>query len=86
MPSDIEETTRRYPEITVPTLIIWGRYDEVVPLKVGEKLHAAIPNSALEIIENCGHIPQEEKPAETIEKLLIFLQEHKGRGIPLKGQ
>ena len=85
-PSDIEETSRRYREITVPTLIIWGRYDEVVPLKVGEKLHAAIPNSALEIIENCGHIPHEEKPDETIEKLLIFLQEHKGRGIPLKGQ
>jgi pimeloyl-ACP methyl ester carboxylesterase len=76
IPSNVDELIAKLNTITVPTLILWGREDKVIPLRVGELLHQAIPNSILEIIEECGHVPQEEKPDETIEKLSKFLMAH----------
>jgi pimeloyl-ACP methyl ester carboxylesterase len=60
VPDDVDELTAAYPTIEAPTLIIWGRHDEIVPLSVGERLHAAIPHSRLVIVENAGHAPHEE--------------------------
>jgi pimeloyl-ACP methyl ester carboxylesterase len=59
--------------ITVPTLILWGRQDGVIPLRVGELLNQDLPNSTLEVFEQCGHIPQEEKPEETIASISRFM-------------
>jgi pimeloyl-ACP methyl ester carboxylesterase len=73
VPRNIDRITRRYPEIKVPALIIWGREDEIVPLKVGNKLHQSLPNSKLIIIDKCGHIPHEEKPEAVIPALKEFL-------------
>jgi pimeloyl-ACP methyl ester carboxylesterase len=47
--------------ISVPTLIVWGDDDKVVPPGYGPAYQELIPNSRLEIIENCGHLPQIEK-------------------------
>ncbi len=73
IPPNIDEIIDKLKNITVPTLILWGRQDRVVPLRVGELLHRAIPNSTLEVIEECGHVPQEEKPEETIARITRFL-------------
>ncbi len=73
VPSDIDETIGKLGEITVPTLVLSGRQDRVVPLAAAELLHRAIPNSTLEVLEQCGHIPQEEKPEETIARISRFL-------------
>ena len=73
IPENADELIAAASTITVPTLIIWGREDKVIPLKVGELLHQLLPNSTLEIIEECGHIPQEEKPDETIARISRFL-------------
>lgn len=73
IPEDVDEIAAEVNKITVPTLLLWGRQDAVMPLAVGELLHAAIPNSTLEVIEECGHIPQEEKPEETIALISKFL-------------
>jgi pimeloyl-ACP methyl ester carboxylesterase len=73
VPEDADELAADLSKIDVPTLIIWGRQDAVIPIEVGEILHHAIPNSTLEIIEQCGHIPQEEKPEETIALISKFL-------------
>jgi pimeloyl-ACP methyl ester carboxylesterase len=73
IPANADELITRLSLITVPTFILWGREDKVIPLKVGQLLHRAIPNSTLEIIEECGHIPQEEKPDETIARISKFL-------------
>jgi pimeloyl-ACP methyl ester carboxylesterase len=73
IPANVDELIARLNTITVPTFILWGREDKVIPLVVGELLHQAIPNSTLEIIEQCGHIPQEEKPDETIARISTFL-------------
>ncbi len=73
IPANADELIAAVSTITVPTLILWGREDKVIPLKVGELLHQLIPNSTLEVIEHCGHIPQEEKPDETIARISRFL-------------
>lgn len=76
---NIDHITKRYSEITVPTLIIWGRNDEIIPLEFGERFHNEITNSEFAIIDRCGHIPHEEKPVETTKILRTFLQQHMKR-------
>lgn len=73
IPPGIGKITEQYSTINVPTYILWGLNDKVIPLKIGEMLHAAIGGSRLELINDCGHVPQEEKPAETICWMKIFL-------------
>ncbi len=48
--------------INQQTLIIWGEKDNVIPLSDGEKLYNSILKSRLIVFQNCGHVPQEEKP------------------------
>jgi len=73
VPPNFDELVAKYKDIKVPTLIIWGRQDKLIPLKVGELLDRDIPNSTLKVIDECGHAPQEEKPDETIGLVVDFL-------------
>jgi pimeloyl-ACP methyl ester carboxylesterase len=73
IPPNADELISELRTITVPTLIVWGRQDKVIPLKVGERLRQLLPNSTLEVLEQCGHIPQEEKPEETVALISKFL-------------
>jgi pimeloyl-ACP methyl ester carboxylesterase len=74
VPPDLAKIMKRIPEIDLPTLLLWGRHDWVVPLDVAERLLAALPNAQLEIMENCGHVPPEELPKESLEIVLKFLR------------
>ena len=49
-------------EIAVPTLIVVGREDVLTPVALHEKMHAAIPQSTLEIVEGAGHLANLERP------------------------
>lgn len=80
VPPDLATLTARYPEIGVPTLLIWGRLDPVVPLAVGQRLAQAIPDARLHVLEACGHLPAEEKPSESLTVVEGFLQETSGLG------
>ncbi len=51
-------------EIKVPTLLIWGKQDNVTPPFVGEKFHELIPQSELHFIDKCGHAPMMEREDE----------------------
>jgi pimeloyl-ACP methyl ester carboxylesterase len=59
--------------VNIPTRVVWGREDRLVPLECGELYHQAIPESDLVIIDNCGHSPQVEKPDEFVKAALEFL-------------
>lgn len=59
--------------LTVPTLIIWGAEDVVVPPAAGRKMNGLIAASKLIIIENCGHTPQEERPERVLEEIHKFV-------------
>lgn len=60
-------------KINVPTLILWGDQDQLIPLAAGRKLSSLIKDSRLVIFNNCGHLPQEEMPARTIDEITKFI-------------
>jgi pimeloyl-ACP methyl ester carboxylesterase len=62
------------PRVRVPTLIVWGREDRVVPLECGELYRQAIPGSRLEVIDQCGHYPQLEKTEQFTDLARDFLE------------
>jgi pimeloyl-ACP methyl ester carboxylesterase len=74
VPKDIDALSARYRHITVPTLVIWGRHDRVVPLANGERLSRDIKNATLVVLENTGHIPHEETPDAVRKPLADFLR------------
>ena len=59
--------------VNIPTRIVWGKNDQIVPLECGELYNEAIKGSDLVVIENCGHSPQVEKPDEFTKIALDFL-------------
>jgi pimeloyl-ACP methyl ester carboxylesterase len=59
--------------VHAPTLVVWGREDELIPVSSGEKLRDGIPGAKLVVFEQCGHVPQLEKPAEFNQALMNFL-------------
>ena len=61
------------PHINIPTLIIVGRQDEFTPVAKAEELHRNLQSSKLVIIEDAGHMPNLEQPAEFNKTLLDFL-------------
>jgi 3-oxoadipate enol-lactonase len=50
------------PSVDVPTLVIHGRDDQLIPCSEGEALAAAIRGSSLTVMANCGHLPPLEQP------------------------
>jgi len=64
----------RVPGVTTPTLLIWGREDVWVPLEtVGYRFKRDLSNALLVVIPECGHVPQEEYPEETVRLIRDFL-------------
>jgi pimeloyl-ACP methyl ester carboxylesterase len=53
----------RLGEIEMPTMLIWGQSDRVIPMAAALSYHRRIPHSRLEIFERTGHVPQLERPA-----------------------
>jgi pimeloyl-ACP methyl ester carboxylesterase len=66
---DVVKTIKR------PTLIIWGRQDGLVPLADGERFNRDIADSKMIVIDECGRVPNAEKPGEFNAALLKFLAE-----------
>ncbi len=70
----INASNRLYLAAEVPTLIIWGDSDPIIPVAHADAAHAAIPGSRLEIFEGVGHFPHVERPERFVDVLLEFLQ------------
>ncbi len=70
---DSEIVTGRLNAITIPTLVIWGGNDAIVPLADGQDDAASIPHARLVVIPECGHVASMEKPDEFIAALSGFL-------------
>jgi len=64
----------RVREIQVPTLILWGRKDRLIPLEFGERFARDIQGSRLVVFDALGHVPHEEDPVRTVEAVLPFIQ------------
>jgi pimeloyl-ACP methyl ester carboxylesterase len=59
--------------ISMPTLIIWGAQDALIPLEAGIKMNKLIKESRLVIFDSCGHLPQEEVPAQVVDEITKFI-------------
>lgn len=68
--SDLEENLA---QVRVPTLVITGDDDRIVPTQESVRLAAELPNAELAIIESCGHVPQEECPQQVIQVVQQFI-------------
>jgi pimeloyl-ACP methyl ester carboxylesterase len=64
---------KRIHRLSAPTLILWGEQDALIPLAYGHEFARLIPDAQLEIVPDCGHIPQVEQPGITIEAVRRFL-------------
>jgi pimeloyl-ACP methyl ester carboxylesterase len=64
--------------IDLPTLVIWGRNDRIIPLQDGRRLARDLPNSQLIVIDRCGHSPHAERPAKVIAALREFIRKTGG--------
>ena len=73
IPRDLDQFSLNYARLKIPTLVIWSREDEMLPLEIGQRLHAELPNSELVILDNVGHAAQEENPALILPLLQNFL-------------
>jgi len=71
----IDASDRLYLAEGIPVLIIWGARDPIIPVSHGERAHAAIVGSRLEIFHGVGHIPQLEAPARFVAILDRFLEQ-----------
>ncbi len=63
----------RIPELKLPTLIIWGGRDRLIPPDDAERFHHDIAGSTLVIFDDLGHAPEEEDPAQTVLAVKRFL-------------
>jgi len=70
---EAEYLDNRLGGLTVPTLLVWGDSDNVSPLSVAQNFKLLIPQSVLETIPQCGHIPSLEKPGDLVQRVLQFL-------------
>lgn len=64
---------RLYLASAMPTLIIWGDCDDIIPIEHGRQAHAAMPGSRLEIFPGVGHFPHVEAPRRFVEVLSEFI-------------
>jgi pimeloyl-ACP methyl ester carboxylesterase len=70
--------------IKTPTLIIWGREDQLTPLAIADAFAQDIAGSKKVIIDKCGHIPQLEKATDFNQALLKFLNGDAAGSTPIK--
>ncbi|MGA2474754.1 MAG: alpha/beta hydrolase, partial [Acidimicrobiales bacterium] len=70
----VSAVDRLYLTARMPTLIVWGDHDRIIPLDHAYRAHEAIPNSRLEVMEGVGHFPQVEEPVRFVEILTDFLR------------
>jgi pimeloyl-ACP methyl ester carboxylesterase len=64
---------KRLHRIEIPTLVVWGRDDRLVPVVYAEEFGRRIEGSRVEIVDGCGHIPQLEQPERTFALVSEFL-------------
>lgn len=66
----LSDEIHRLAKLDVPILIVWGREDKSIPLRIGEEMHRILEGSRLEIIDEAGHVPNYERP-EVFNQLAI---------------
>jgi len=61
------ELQNRHYEFDIPTTLIWGENDRIIPVAVGRNLNNHFKNATLHLIAKCGHLPTIEKPKQFLQ-------------------
>jgi pimeloyl-ACP methyl ester carboxylesterase len=69
----VSASDRLYLTAGMPTLIVWGDRDPIIPVAHAYAAHDAMPGSRLEVFEGIGHFPHVECPDAFVAVLLDFL-------------
>ncbi len=69
----IDASDKLYLSAAVPTLIVWGDRDPVIPVGHAHSAHELMPGSRLRVFENAGHFPHQDEPAEFAAELTDFV-------------
>jgi len=72
----------RLDEVRAPTLIVWGRHDQLIDVSAVDELRRGIANSVAVIFEHVGHVPMLEAPQETAAHHLALLARASGDAEP----
>ncbi len=67
----------------LPTLIVWGDCDDIIPVEHAHAAHEVIEGSRLRILEGVGHFPHVEAPEEFLDTLVEFLDQTRAPAGPL---
>jgi pimeloyl-ACP methyl ester carboxylesterase len=70
----VSANDRLYLAAAVPTQIIWGDHDDIIPVAHAYAAHEAMPGSRLEIFEGVRHFPHSEDPERFVEVLVDFME------------
>jgi len=65
----------RLPEVKVPTLIVWGEKDSIIPVQDADEFERLIEDSRKIVMKDTGHIPMAERPQTFNDLLVEFLAE-----------
>ncbi|SHG16392.1 alpha/beta fold hydrolase [Flagellimonas flava] len=71
----------RIHEVHQPVLVVWGRHDRFINVRLGELLAESLSNSRLEIIEDSGHFVHMDKPEALLKATYAFLEQEKPRKV-----
>jgi pimeloyl-ACP methyl ester carboxylesterase len=58
--------------VALPTLVVWGAADRIIPVEHGHAYAAAIPGAAFHLISDAGHLPQLEAPDQLLRLVWDF--------------
>jgi triacylglycerol lipase len=70
-----EAVDEKLGSITIPTLVVWGDHDGLIPLDDGRDYAAKIPQARLVIVPDCGHAPCIEDPRAFLAAMMPFVDE-----------
>ena len=65
--------SERIATLKLPTLILWGSSDKLIPPGIAREFQQQIAGSQLVMLEGLGHVPHEEDPARSVQPVLAFL-------------
>ncbi len=69
--------SKKVPLIESPSLILWGRQDNILEIEFAQKFVDTLPSAELKWVEECGHVPHLEQPEVAAEEIANFLLSEK---------
>lgn len=76
-PKDLIDIDRNLKDIQIPTKIFWGEHEAILHTKNAENLHSRLPNSELEVFDNCGHFVYQDDYHRFIKLIKSWVDNHK---------